>query len=1144
LTTDVSELISIDTVNATTDKVGAVFDLAEILQKEGSKVKDLAPLVNQLDSLLDVLNSPLAEIVEKSLPFISIATGLLKFYLEKSKTKLTLANCVALVSQAAYLEGFKKFLQDESLLQQIGQMPVSEAVTRQTQQLAELELSDEEARKAVTSFPRSALAISFGLVLYARLVQAGLQEEEAHILVERVAWFTPRYMNEAWAASAEAVKHLGQPTFDNWRQEQAKYQDIDDYLKEVIQPEPEEKVFNEKSLTFRDIHVPMEIQRLDQQGKPIRDEPLYDLETWVNQHLMKVDKKPSILFIQGDAGRGKSVFCRMFADWVRESLYPAYIPILIRLRRIKTLETSLTQTLANCLETRDFVKSDPGWLTDDNTRFLFLLDGFDELLLEGRESGGLKEFLQQVEQFQSDSHHRFLITGRPLSLQGIERLISQARGLERVELQPMCDELRERWYRQWAAKFGQTETDNFKHFLSLCPKDVYDSLAREPLLLYLLGRMHREQQLRADIFARAEGIDAKIVIYDEAVRWVIEEQRQDENFRLAGLDSEDLRRVLMEAAVCVVQSGNEVAKVSFLEARLAQDSNNRIYELLQEARKNVTVSEKKLLNNLLTTFYIKPASGDREGSVEFAHKSFGEFLFAERLKDALEDWSQKGTRRGEKYLVPNGEMWKEIYDLLGYGGLTPEVMEYLRGLLTKHSNFAPMQLFERLQDVYLRWWSGEFIDELSNNLPQDKMRRLREQIPEREVSLGVRQVDAYAGFNVMILLFELHRYGQSKDSLKEELAFHPCGKLDTDEFDKDRLSRIIGYGECLSIVGFSRCVAPYLRSANLRGVTLRSVNLRGANLRSAALNGAALNGAILNSADLILADLSGVNLFSADLYSADLYGADLSGAILNGADLILADLSSANLSNATLNGADLNGANLILADFSNTDLYGVNLILANLSSADLSGANLSSANLSSANLSNADLSDIKWDRRTRWANAKGLHETTGVPTELAHEPKFIAAVMLSKGINYAEKAEIHHAIDAYNQSQTIDPTIEISAYSWNILCKIGSLNGYAADVLFAGEKAVNLSSEYKGYQDSRGLARALMGDLDSALTDFQTVLDSDVLSDPQKARRARWVKALQADENPFNPEELESLREAEGDPSVEKPTSKAIQQQN
>ncbi|MGB3615410.1 MAG: hypothetical protein WBA10_16575, partial [Elainellaceae cyanobacterium] len=96
LNTDISELLSGETAVGTAEGAKAVFELAEVLQKEGPNVERLAPLVGQLDSLLDALNSPLAEIVEKGLPFVSIATGLLKFYLEKSQKQLSLAECVAI----------------------------------------------------------------------------------------------------------------------------------------------------------------------------------------------------------------------------------------------------------------------------------------------------------------------------------------------------------------------------------------------------------------------------------------------------------------------------------------------------------------------------------------------------------------------------------------------------------------------------------------------------------------------------------------------------------------------------------------------------------------------------------------------------------------------------------------------------------------------------------------------------------------------------------------------------------------------------------------------------------------------------------------------------------------------------------------
>ena len=1029
LTTDISELLPGETATSTAEGAKAVFELAAVLEEEGPKVEQLAPLVGQLDSLLDALNSPLAEIAEKSLPFVSIATGLLKFYLEKSQKQLSLAECVAIASQTAYLESFRQVLQaDEGLQQQIGQAPASVEIKRQVRQLGDLEITDEEARRAATSFPTSDLARRFGELLQARLVQAGLEAAAAHRLVERVKWHTPRYLNQVWASSPEAVKHLGQPTFENWRQEQEKYLSLEDYLRKQIEPGPREQVFDEEALSFCDIYVPLQVKRLNRDGKPLENKPLEDLETWVTRHLLRTDAK-RILFIDGEAGRGKSVFCRMYADWVRTELYPAYIPILVRLRHLKTLESSLTQTLSNYLETQDFVSTDGGWLTDNNTRFLFLLDGFDELLLEGRKTGGLQEFLQQVVQFQKDSPHRFLITGRPLSLQNAGRLISQADNLERLELQPMGDELRERWYGNWAAKFGELETEQLQQFLALCPRDIHDArdaLAREPLLLYLLGRMHRETRLRAEMFTGTQGNEAKVVIYDEAVRWVIKKQRQDENFRLVGLEPEDLRQALTEAAVCVMQSGNETAKVSFLEARLQQDSSNPMYAALQEARRDEDYSEQKQLNNLLTTFYLKPAAGDKEGSVEFAHKSFGEFLFAERLRDAMEDWSRKGAGRRRQYEVSPEEMHWEVYDLLGYGGLTVEVMGYLSVLLSQSKVLEPVTLFERLEDFYLRWWEGEFIDATANNLPQRKMANLRERVPEREEPLGLRQVDVVTGLNVMVLLFELHRYGQAREGLKAKMTFYPCGEPETEAFDEVKLYRIMGYGECLRVSGFNSVV--------------------------------------------------GKHLSSADLSSADLSSADLSRA-------------------------------------------------------NLSSANLRSANLSSADLRSANLEDVRWDRETKWANAEGLHTAESVPPALAQEPAFAAAAALSQGLEFAKDGQILEAVAAYHQAQTTDPNISISASSWSRLCGNGCSYGHAADVLFAGENAVNLDPDDGISLAVRGLARSLTDDSDGALADFQAALDAKdaeyIFSKEERSHLERWIIALQSGQTPFTTEELAALRDAE-----------------
>ncbi len=140
----------------------------------------------------------------------------------------------------------------------------------------------------------------------------------------------------------------------------------------------------------------------------------------------------------------------------------------------------------------------------------------------------------------------------------------------------------------------------------------------------------------------------------------------------------------------------------------------------------------------------------------------------------------------------------------------------------------------------------------------------------------------------------------------------------------------------------------------------------------------------------------------------------------------------------------------------------------------------------------------------------------------------IADSLIKQGERLAQIGQIREAIAAYKEAQTLDPAFEISAFSWNNLCWLGSTWGYAAEVLGACEKAVDLASEQNdgwlsGYRDSRGLARALTGDTKGAIDDFQAFTDSPY-NVGYKAKRQGWVEALQSGEDPFTQEVLEALR--------------------
>ncbi len=824
LTTDISELVSLDTVDSTQDAAEAVLGLADVLAQEGPNTQKLASLVSQLDSLLDVLNSPLGKVVGASLPFVSIGTGLLRFYLEKTKEEPTLAQSVALISQAAYLESFKDFAQQHPKVKQwltiTSQRQQVKTITSEIKALGNFELSDRDARLAALHFHQSVLAEVFNEALENRLITLGAKTDTAKRIAELVSRGTDRYIRDAIASADDAVKRLtewyrvgGDEVFE-------KYLSIDTYLMEWIATRPNEQVFAE-DFSFKDIYVPLKAQPLTTEGKfDNKREPVV-LENWAKQMLNDPDQKGTVMFVQGGPGRGKSVFCRMFADWVRRHEHPRWTPILIRLRDISVLRRDFEETLARAID-RDFTKTDSGWLTDRNVNFLFLLDGFDELLMEGRTSEGLDNFLEQVGRFQeqcarnSEKGHRVLITGRTLALQNIETRMPN--NLARVDIASMDDDLRKQWFDQWQELLGENEAHIKEILQNRDLPERLEELAREPLLLYLLAAMYRDNELKPEMFEEAEGSQAKVLIYDRTLDWVLTKQRakdyrrnsqnfttvsaHDLNPDITELASENLRRILQEAGLCVVQSGMEFAYIKAIEDRLSQDSTAKAF--LESAQKRLKTSDTPL-RNALAAFYLQ--EGQRgEGAIEFVHKSFGEFLCAERIAKSLIDWCQLGRNR--PYDIPDNEFEWGMYDLFGANSLTVEIVEYLLILLHNNTEFDGHILLSRLKIFYNKWRDGFFVDSEAPTLPQKKMEKIN--IIQKSRTIGQRQVDIITGLNTLILLLELSKSLKIEDFLIS---------LDL-QFD---IHQIVGYSRCLGNNGFAGTLGPFLKSDNNVSI-LRDVN--------------------------------------------------------------------------------------------------------------------------------------------------------------------------------------------------------------------------------------------------------------------------------------------------------------------------------
>ncbi|MEM9275477.1 MAG: hypothetical protein AAGA80_21295, partial [Cyanobacteria bacterium P01_F01_bin.143] len=141
--------------------------------------------------------------------------------------------------------------------------------------------------------------------------------------------------------------------------------------------------------------------------------------------------------------------------------------------------------------------------------------------------------------------------------------------------------------------------------------------------------------------------------------------------------------------------------------------------------------------------------------------------------------------------------------------------------------------------------------------------------------------------------------------------------------------------------------------------------------------------------------------------------------------------------------------------------------------------------------------------------------------------RLFAPIKLEQARDLAKEGKISKAISNYKKAQKLDPELKINTQSWNTLCRFGSIYGNAKKVLFACEEAVTLADDPQlkiQTIDSRGLARALTGNIQGAIEDFQAFADYAGFPESEKERRRQWIEALQNGENPFTEEVLEELK--------------------
>ena len=433
MSSPLKKLLSIELWSSSVTAFSKTFDYAEELKDR----EDIPALLKSVSSALDNSSGAQAFLEASSvfIPYAKLASLILDQVSRRNDAK-DYPECISIAFLVAYLESLAEFSKD--LLFSKSKR------TATAKKLGRVEVNRREAGEALDNFPTSKLATTFGDCISLILESYNLPTSQKTWLVERAKWgTTPERMFERWSKMPDKARLFKELSIAEKRNESESIRALEKYLNRF---DCGRSTYGNEDLQIplTKLYVPLNIKEVNMEGEEISNKSA-DIHSWISDFLIEQGGN-EVLFVQGNSGQGKTAFCQMFFKYIKESIYPAYAPVFIRLRDIENIKDKLQETLNNYFEDVSFFQTCDRWLTDDDRRFIILLDGFDELSLEEEED--TIKFVKQIVKFQK-GHHQFIITGRYFPAVHM-RSAFESTDFSWLKILPMSSQIQSAWIDKWS----------------------------------------------------------------------------------------------------------------------------------------------------------------------------------------------------------------------------------------------------------------------------------------------------------------------------------------------------------------------------------------------------------------------------------------------------------------------------------------------------------------------------------------------------------------------------------------------------------------------------------------------------------------------------------------------------------------------
>ena len=340
------------------------------------------------------------------------------------------------------------------------------------------------------------------------------------------------------------------------------------------------------------------------------------------------------LTIRGLAGSGKTTLLKWVAIHAASKTFENTlmdwnntIPFFIRLRQCAESDLPRPEDFPGLVAPAIADTMPDGWVHDqlNSGRAIVLVDGVDEVPQLERED--VRTWLKDLAETYKKS--RFIVSSRPPA---IEEGWMEREGFGDTELQPMglddIDAFIDHWHQAVRERLedeeDRTEIEGVAEHLKqgLRKSHPIRNLATSPLLCAMLCALHRDrrQQLPTD----------RIELYEACSHMLLERRDIERRIELRDypqLSYRQKRNLLNDFAYWMLQNGHTMVTVGQAEERLGRKMTN-----MMGIGKGTTAADVRRLFVERSGMLREPV----DGRIDFAHRTFQEFLAAQAALDEVD----------------------------------------------------------------------------------------------------------------------------------------------------------------------------------------------------------------------------------------------------------------------------------------------------------------------------------------------------------------------------------------------------------------------------------------------------------------------------------------------------------------------------